>query len=96
MHKMYAHYYSGVTADFALNVRKTKLALTELESEHPALYDELLAAIRSLSSVTPYGASTRDALQKYFAFDTDEVTIPRCLSSPFPRCHRSSKEPTPL
>ena len=74
MHKMYAKHYNGVTADFALNVRKTKLALTELQNEHPALYEELLASIGRLCSSPPYGPATREALQKYFSFDTDEVT----------------------
>ena len=73
MHKMYAKYYSGVTADFALNVRKTQLSLMELEGDHPALYEELLSSVRSLCSTTPYGPDTRAVLQKYFNFDTDEV-----------------------
>mmetsp|Transcript_39795 Transcript_39795/g.112908 ORF Transcript_39795/g.112908 Transcript_39795/m.112908 type:complete len:600 (-) Transcript_39795:234-2033(-) len=77
MHKVYAKYYSGVIGDFALNVRRTILKLEEMQTDFPALFEELHSAVAVLCSLTPYPDKTRRVLKKYFDFETDEAMLRR-------------------
>lgn len=78
MHKMYAKYYGGVSADFALNVRKTPVPLIDIEKAHPGVWRELLAALQRLTAIRPYDSEVQTVLKEYFAgFVTDKVRL--CL-----------------
>jgi len=81
MHKVYARYFTGVTGDFALNVRRTTLSLLELREEHAGLFEELTASVERLCSLSPYTERTREALDRYFLFHTDEAMQQRAKAN---------------
>mmetsp|Transcript_41353 Transcript_41353/g.104812 ORF Transcript_41353/g.104812 Transcript_41353/m.104812 type:complete len:613 (+) Transcript_41353:60-1898(+) len=82
MHKMYAKYYGGVSADFALNVRKTPVPLIDIEKAHPGVWRELLAALQRLTAIRPYDSEVQTVLKEYFAgFVTDKDMVQRAMAN---------------
>lgn len=90
MHRMISKYCTGVTAEFALNVRRARLSLRQMKEEHPGLFESLVLDVRALENVEPYCPHVVDVLERYSGFHTSEVRA----SQPQPhRCTATATRP---
>ncbi|KAK9809710.1 hypothetical protein WJX73_008711 [Symbiochloris irregularis] len=75
MHKLYCQLYTGVSAEFMLNIRKGPISLLQMREQDPVLFDDLKAAIGRLQHVQPMPAQTVQVLQDYYSME-----VPRGMS----------------
>ncbi|EFJ52348.1 hypothetical protein VOLCADRAFT_86693 [Volvox carteri f. nagariensis] len=80
MHVMYDKYLSGVTADFALVVRRAPPAAdpARLPHERPALFASFEASAAALSRTMPYGPYEVNALRTQFGMELPQSLLERC------------------
>ncbi|KAF5834836.1 hypothetical protein DUNSADRAFT_8376 [Dunaliella salina] len=65
MHKMYATYLSNVSADFALQVRRSPVTLACMARQRPRLFKALQDRVSALQSVQPYSPEVQHAMSRY-------------------------------
>lgn len=66
----------GVTADFALNVRRTPLPIAAMREAHPDVFASLEACTAALQRWQPYPEAVREVIWEYMGLEVTEVGAP--------------------
>ena len=73
MHAMYSEYLSGVSADFALKIRRAPISPEQIQERYPDLWQRFSDSIKGMQAVVPYSEHVIAALRTHLGMELPEV-----------------------